>query len=144
MTSLSPDFGQRALTVADKLRGLQWSLVLLLAAISAIGFAMLYSAANGDFQPGASRQMTRFAIALVLWAAAACAEDVYQIVRRIQELAPKDSLSLGIETQFRAASLLAESRPDLPAVLLKNGEKLLAAHPEVQPTNWMVSSLRAV
>jgi len=77
MTSLSPDFGQRALTFADKLRGLQWSLVLLLAAISAIGFAMLYSAANGDFQPWASRQMTRFAIALVPMLAAALIDIRY-------------------------------------------------------------------
>ena len=29
-----PDFGQRTLTFADKLRGIQWGLVLLLAAIS--------------------------------------------------------------------------------------------------------------
>ncbi len=33
--------------------------------ISGIGFAMLYSAANGNLQPWASRQMTRFAIVLV-------------------------------------------------------------------------------
>ena len=34
MTSFSPDIGQRALTFADKLRGIQWGLVLLVAAIS--------------------------------------------------------------------------------------------------------------
>src|ERR1051325_1913604 len=65
MTSLSPDIGRRALTLTDKLRGIQWGLVLLIGLISSIGFAMLYSAANGDVQPWASRQMTRFAIALV-------------------------------------------------------------------------------
>src|SRR4030081_3327743 len=65
MGSLSPDLGRRELTFADKLRGLQWGLVLLVAAISGIGFAMLYSAANGSLQPWASRQMTRFAIAFV-------------------------------------------------------------------------------
>ena len=65
MASLSLDIGRRELTFADKLRGLQWGLVLLVAAISAIGFAMLYSAANGSLQPWASRQMTRFAIAFV-------------------------------------------------------------------------------
>src|SRR6266446_3632681 len=65
MASLSHDIGRRELTFADKLRGLQWGLVLLVAAISAIGFAMLYSAANGSLQPWASRQMTRFAIAFV-------------------------------------------------------------------------------
>src|SRR6266849_178024 len=65
MTSLSPDIGRRALTLADKVRGIQWGLVLLIAMISGIGFAMLYSAANGNLQPWASRQMTRFAIVLV-------------------------------------------------------------------------------
>jgi rod shape determining protein RodA len=39
--------------------------VLLVALISSIGFAMLYSAGNGDLQPWAGRQMTRFAIALI-------------------------------------------------------------------------------
>jgi rod shape determining protein RodA len=77
MTSFSPDIGQRALTFADKLRGIQWGLVLLVAAISGIGFAMLYSAANGDFQPWASRQMMRFAIALVPMIAAALIDVRY-------------------------------------------------------------------
>jgi rod shape determining protein RodA len=65
MASLAPDIGRRELTLADKLRGIQWGLVLLIAMISGIGFAMLYSAANGNMQPWASRQMARFAIALV-------------------------------------------------------------------------------
>jgi rod shape determining protein RodA len=77
MTSFSPDFSQRTLTFADKLRGIQWGLVLLVAAISGIGFAMLYSAANGDYQPWASRQMTRFAIALVPMIAAALIDIRY-------------------------------------------------------------------
>jgi rod shape determining protein RodA len=77
MTSFSPDFSPRTLTFADKLRGLQWGLVLLVAAISAIGFAMLYSAANGDYQPWASRQMARFAIALVPMIAAALIDIRY-------------------------------------------------------------------
>src|SRR5947207_11739381 len=65
MTSFSSDIGQRRLTLADKVRGVQWGLVILIAAISGIGFAMLYSAANGSLQPWAARQMTRFAIAFV-------------------------------------------------------------------------------
>src|SRR5437764_469092 len=31
MTSLSPDIGRRALTLADKIRGIQWGLLLLIA-----------------------------------------------------------------------------------------------------------------
>ena len=65
MESFPSDFGRPELTIGDKIRGIQWGLVLLIAAISGIGFAMLYSAANGNLQPWASRQMTRFAIALV-------------------------------------------------------------------------------
>jgi rod shape determining protein RodA len=65
MVSLSSDIGQRRLTLADKFRSVQWGLVIVIAAISGIGFAMLYSAANGSLQPWASRQMIRFAIAFV-------------------------------------------------------------------------------
>jgi rod shape determining protein RodA len=65
MASLSPDIGRRNLTFADKVRGIRWGLVLLIAAISGIGFAMLYSAGNGSLQPWASRQMARFAVTLV-------------------------------------------------------------------------------
>ena len=65
MVSLSSDIGQRRLTLADKVRGVQWGLVILVTAISGIGFAMLYSAANGSLQPWASRQMIRFAVAFI-------------------------------------------------------------------------------
>src|SRR6059058_1583661 len=65
MASLSVDIGQRRLSLVDKIRGIQWGLVILIAVICGIGFAMLYSAANGSLQPWASRQMIRFAIAFV-------------------------------------------------------------------------------
>ena len=65
MASFSSDIARPELTLAAKIRAIQWGLVLLIAAISGIGFAMLYSAANGNLQPWASRQMARFAIALV-------------------------------------------------------------------------------
>ena len=50
-----PISADRELTLADKVRGIQWGLVLLVAVISGIGFAMLYSAANGNLQPWASQ-----------------------------------------------------------------------------------------
>jgi rod shape determining protein RodA len=37
-----------------------WLLVLVLSTLSGIGFAMLYSAANGQFSPWADKQMVRF------------------------------------------------------------------------------------
>ncbi|HZL58340.1 MAG TPA: rod shape-determining protein RodA [Stellaceae bacterium] len=46
-------------------------LVLLLATIAGIGFAMLYSAANGNWQPWAARQVLRFAVAVVVMLAVA-------------------------------------------------------------------------
>jgi rod shape determining protein RodA len=45
----------------DRIWQVNWLLVLLLTAIAGIGFAMLYSAAGGSFQPWAEKQMLRFA-----------------------------------------------------------------------------------
>lgn len=41
---------------------LNWMIIILMIIISSIGFAMLYSAAEGNFSPWASKQMLRFAI----------------------------------------------------------------------------------
>jgi rod shape determining protein RodA len=71
MTSSPIGIARRELTLADKLRSIQWGLLLLLALIAAIGFAMLYSAANGEWYPWASRQMFRFGVVLVVVIAAA-------------------------------------------------------------------------
>ncbi len=49
-----------------KLRQVNWILVLLIGILASIGFAMLYSAANGNFSPWASRQMAIFAFGLVV------------------------------------------------------------------------------
>jgi len=47
--------------IGEKLREFNWGFLLLLAAIASVGFAMLYSVADG-FYPWALRQMVRFAI----------------------------------------------------------------------------------
>ncbi|MDP2697463.1 rod shape-determining protein RodA [Thalassospira sp.] len=52
--------------IGRRLLLLNWTLVLLLAALAGIGFAMLYSAANGSIEPWAERQMVRFAFGLVV------------------------------------------------------------------------------
>src|SRR5439155_23258363 len=75
--ALAPDLARRELRFADKLRAIQWGLVLLVGAIAGIGFSMLYSAANGDLQPWASRQMTRFAVALLPMLAVALVDVHY-------------------------------------------------------------------
>jgi rod shape determining protein RodA len=71
VVSLSADLGRHELTLTDRLRGLQWGLIFLICVISGIGFAMLYSAANGNLHPWASKQLARFAIAFIPMIAAA-------------------------------------------------------------------------
>ena len=52
------------LTVAEKLRHFSWSFLLVITAIACLGFAMLYSAADGNADPWMSRQALRFAVGL--------------------------------------------------------------------------------
>ncbi len=64
-------FGRSELGLGEKIIQLNWLLVLLICGVAGIGFAMLYSAANGNIDPWASRQMVRFGIGLaVLFVAA--------------------------------------------------------------------------
>jgi rod shape determining protein RodA len=56
----SGGLGPGSLGWTEKLWRFNWSVVLLLVAIACIGFAMLYSAAGGQFEPWAVRQMVRF------------------------------------------------------------------------------------
>ena len=50
----------------QKLRQINWPMVLLICVLAGIGFVMLYSAAGGRFDPWADRQMVRFAVGLML------------------------------------------------------------------------------
>jgi len=50
----------------SKVYHLNWPLVVLLTAVSGIGFLMLYSVAGGSLTPWAEPQMKRFALGLVL------------------------------------------------------------------------------
>jgi rod shape determining protein RodA len=54
------------LSFTEKLWSLNWGLLLLLTLIASFGFAMLYSAANGDLQPWAAKQMMRYGVAVAL------------------------------------------------------------------------------
>ena len=53
-------------TLRQKLWQMHWLLILLLAATASVGFAMLYSAAGGNFEPWASRQMMRFGVGMAV------------------------------------------------------------------------------
>jgi rod shape determining protein RodA len=77
MTSFSADIGHRELTLIDRVRGINWGLVFLLCMLACVGFAMLYSAANGSWQPWASKQMARFAVAFIPMIAAALIDIRY-------------------------------------------------------------------
>ena len=57
---------QPEMSIAQKLWQVNWSLVFLIAVTASVGFGMLYSAASGDVDPWASRQMVRFGAGLVL------------------------------------------------------------------------------
>ncbi|MEP0069587.1 rod shape-determining protein RodA [Pyruvatibacter sp.] len=54
------------MSLVDKLYEINWVFVLLITAIAAVGFAMLYSAADGSFDPWASRQMIRFGMGMAI------------------------------------------------------------------------------
>lgn len=54
-------FTGRDMKIGDKLLEFNWGFLLLLTVISCIGFAMLYSVADGSFSPWAMKQMIRFA-----------------------------------------------------------------------------------
>jgi rod shape determining protein RodA len=71
---------QGTMHLVDKVPQINWLLVFLLAAISSFGFAMLFSASNGNLDPWASRQMIRFAIGVVLMIAVALT-DIRYILR---------------------------------------------------------------
>ena len=51
--SNSFDIGRPQPSLAEKLWSINWGLVLLLTILAGIGFATLYSAANGSWQPWA-------------------------------------------------------------------------------------------
>ena len=53
------------MTFGQRLWQINWLFVLLLTVTASIGFAMLYSAANGSFDPWASRQMVRFSVGIL-------------------------------------------------------------------------------
>ncbi len=66
MANTAHYIGRPALTLRHKLGQMSWGLVALLVMVAVMGFAMLYSAANGSLEPWASRQMIRFGVGMVL------------------------------------------------------------------------------
>ncbi len=67
-------FPQPEMTMGQKVWQIHWPFVLLLTATAAIGFLMLYSAADGNLAPWAWRQMARFGIGMAILAVVATAD----------------------------------------------------------------------
>lgn len=68
------------MTTTEKLWQVSWSLVFLITLIASVGFLMLYSAANGSWDPWANRQILRFAIGLAFMLSIALI-DVRQLMK---------------------------------------------------------------
>jgi rod shape determining protein RodA len=64
--------GHRLYSLRDKLAEINWGFGLLVTMIASVGFAVLYSAAGGHFEPWADHQMVRFVIGLFILIAVAC------------------------------------------------------------------------
>ena len=62
----SDGLNQPELTFGQKLTSLNWLLVLLITMIAAVGFLMLYSAANVDVYPWAVRHAVRYGVCLLV------------------------------------------------------------------------------
>lgn len=58
--------GGRDMKLKDKFFEFNWGFLLLICAIASMGIAMLYSVADGSFDPWASRQAIRFAAGLFI------------------------------------------------------------------------------
>ena len=65
------DYGRPQTSFTEKLWSINWGLVLLLAIIACVGFATLYSAANGSWQPWAAKQAIRFGVSVAVMLAVA-------------------------------------------------------------------------
>src|SRR5262245_58265261 len=53
-------------SVFEKIKYINWGLIILITMIASVGFLCLYSAAGGSLDPWASKQMVRFAFGVVM------------------------------------------------------------------------------
>ena len=60
------NFGSIELTLREKLIRLNWEMFVIILLVASIGFAKLYSAANGNLSPWASKQMFLFSLGMLL------------------------------------------------------------------------------
>src|SRR3546814_15483561 len=70
------------MSLRQKIWQLNWGMMLLLSLVAGVGFAMLYSAANGSFEPWASAQMMRFGLGLGMMIVAALIDSRFRSEER--------------------------------------------------------------
>ncbi|MSP82018.1 MAG: rod shape-determining protein RodA [Alphaproteobacteria bacterium] len=58
------DVKRDCMTIPEKLGQVSWGLILVLGLVASVGFAMQYSAANGNWQPWTLPQMARFGVGI--------------------------------------------------------------------------------
>ena len=119
-------FGRQRPGIADKLLNLNWGLVLLIAVIAGIGFAMLYSAANGSWQPWAGKQAIRFGVALCVMIAAAMVDIRFWLRSAYWIFAAVLVLLVGVELHG-AAGMGAQRWIDLGVIQLQPSELMKIA-----------------
>lgn len=89
------------LTLWRKIFRFNWALALLLTAVAAVGFLMLFSVAGGDVDPWASRQMTRFGVGLVVMVLVAMID--LRFWRAVSPLIYLGALALLVAVEFFGA-----------------------------------------
>jgi rod shape determining protein RodA len=105
---------------------LNWTLVLLLLLISGIGFAMLYSAAGGNWDPWASRQSMRLGVGMALMIFVALVG--VRIWMRAAYLVYAGALALLVAVEmFGAVRMGAQRWIDLKVILLQPSEVMKIA-----------------
>jgi rod shape determining protein RodA len=114
------------MSVAEKLGQVSWTVVLLISAVAAIGFAMLYSAGNGGWNPWASRQATRFAIGILLMLGAAVI-DIRQWMRFAYPIYFVALALLGAVDVVGADAMGAQRWIDLKVIQLQPSEIMKVA-----------------
>jgi rod shape determining protein RodA len=66
-----PSYYREHISIVARLRDIPWGFVALVCVLAMIGFAALYSAAGGKFEPWAARQMVRFGFGIIVLLAVA-------------------------------------------------------------------------
>lgn len=70
-------FKSQSLTLKEKIQGLSFAYILFIFILAGVGVTMLYSAANGHWQPWALHQLLRFGIGLCVMFALAMVDVKY-------------------------------------------------------------------